>query len=176
MHELYVEHRWFSRECYAGVVGVVLRLRPERVLEFGPGTSTRAFVEAGVSKIDTCEDSLEYYRRALVDMAKFPSVTVHKYVLRPGLPISIPALDGERFDLGFIDGPFGPENRPPAFRYALARCKMVLCHDARETHVLPFLRTLEAEGHAVELIETPGMLGLIDPVPKIMTTVRGIEL
>lgn len=161
MFELYVEHRWFPRECYAALVGVVRRLRPARVLEFGPGTSTRALVEAGVDRVDTCEDSLEYYRRALVDLARFPSVTVHKYLVQPGRPVSVPALDGERFDLGFVDGPFGPESRPPTIRYALDRCDAVLCHDARETHVLPHLRALADEGLRVELIESPNMFALV---------------
>jgi hypothetical protein len=159
--ELYVEHRWFPRECYAALIGVLAALRPSRVLEFGPGTSTRAFIEAGVDRVDTCEDDPMYYKRAVVDLAAFPRVTVHKYSLLLGVPLSVPAVDGERFDFGHVDGPFGPESRPPTIRYALERCGAVLCHDARETHVLPYLRTLEAEGFRVELIETPNMYALV---------------
>lgn len=120
------EHHWWSFTDYGAVLGVMEQLRPRRVLEFGPGNSTRALIEGGAEQIDACEDNpiwFNVYQERLG--AKFPGrVRFVPYTWAPTL--SIPDIDDERYDLALIDGPFGTENRPPVIAYCLQRCQRVL--------------------------------------------------
>lgn len=120
------EQRWWSFQDYAAVLGIMERLRPRRVLEFGPGSSTLALIEGGAAHIDTCEDRQEWadvWQERLV--RRFREV-VHLRRYHWTDPVSITAIDGERYDLALIDGPFGTPQRPAAIAYALARCTYVL--------------------------------------------------
>lgn len=123
---LYPEARhWWSLEDYGAVLDTMLALKPERVLEFGPGSSTLALIEGGAKHIDTLEDAADWaevYETRL--QGKYPDIVrVHRYVWSD--PLSTP-VDGERYDLALIDGPLGTNNRPAVVRYALERCKAVL--------------------------------------------------
>lgn len=124
---LYPEERhWWSFNDYRAVLDTMRALTPARVLEFGPGSSTLALVEGGAAHVDTCEDDPDWaqvYEERLV--TQFPDIVhLHRYTWRPDL--SIPAIDGERYDLALIDGPRGTDRRPEVVRYALARCVAVL--------------------------------------------------
>lgn len=131
---LYPEERHFwSFYDHEHVFSVAERMKPKSVLEFGPGSSTLAFLEACSAHIDTCEDSEDWARvyRARLE-ARFPDrVTIHAY--RWSDPLSVPTVDGRWYDLGFIDGPYGTERRPAVVRYCMLHCDAVLvcCEDAK---------------------------------------------
>lgn len=124
---LYPEERhWWSFNDYGHVLDTVRALGARRILEFGPGSSTLALLEGGATTIDTCEDAPDWAQvwEERLQGAYPQIVRVHRYTLAD--PLSIPALDGRRYDLALIDGPLGTNSRPPAIRYALARCAAVL--------------------------------------------------
>lgn len=124
---LYPEEKHFwSFNDYAAVLRVVRRLRPRRVLEFGPGSSTLALIEGGAQRVDSCEDDphwLDVYRERL--QAKYPEIVrIRGYHF--GEPLTIPAVDSRHYDLAFIDGPRETPRRPAAIEYACARSRFVL--------------------------------------------------
>src|SRR4051812_40979556 len=90
--ELYpIEQHWWSFNDYGAVLEVTERLKAKKVLEFGPGWSTRALIEGGATKVDTCEDDPDWFAvhsERLVP--QFPDVvTLHPYVWSD--PVSIPS-------------------------------------------------------------------------------------
>jgi hypothetical protein len=124
---LYPEERhWWSFNDYGHVLDTVRALGAKRILEFGPGSSTLALIEGGATHIDTCEDQADWaevYEDRL--QGKYPSI-VHVRRFVNADPLSIPAIDDERYDLALIDGPLGTQQRGPAIRYSMARCTAVL--------------------------------------------------
>lgn len=123
---LYPEERhWWSFNDYGAVLDVMERLRPQSVIEFGPGSSTLALIEGGARKIDCCETDPHWagvYRLRLQDV--YPDVvSIHLYHLAE--PVSVPELDGMSFDLALIDGPHQTQ-REAAIEYCIHRCRAVL--------------------------------------------------
>lgn len=119
------EKHWWSFADYGAVLAVMERLRPRRVLEFGPGNSTLALVEGGADHIDCCEDNpiwFDVYKERLV--SRFPG-QIGFIPFEWSDPLSTP-IDDQRYDLALIDGPFGAERRPAVLAYCLARCAAVL--------------------------------------------------
>lgn len=110
---LYPEERhWWSMADYGAVLDVMQRLKPERVVEFGPGSSTLSLIEGGAASIDTCEDQTDWFNTYQERIARqfptkdFPTtVTMHRYTWAD--PLVIPALEAKRFDLALVDGPLG---------------------------------------------------------------------
>lgn len=124
---LYPEERhWWSFNDHRAVMETMLERRPTRVLEFGPGSSTLALIEGGATTIDTCEDNPDWagvYEERL--QGKFPEIVrLHRYTY--AAPLTIPAIDGQTYDLALIDGPLGTNGRPLVVRYCMARCAAVL--------------------------------------------------
>lgn len=166
------EARWWSFQDYQAVFDVVRRLRPGRVLEFGPGSSTLALIEGGSGVIDTCEDNPDWaqvYEERLVD--RFPgAVRLHRYQFADPLVTVNPEVDAAIFDLALIDGPRGTENRPAVLRYCLKRCLHVLmpCEEWQTRAWLrPIISAQAAEvGAPVEFFETgplSGAFALVGP-------------
>lgn len=158
------ERRWWSFQDYGAVLDVMTRLKPKRVLEFGPGSSTLALIEGGAEHIDSMEDDprwLQVYAERLE--AKHPSiVTLHFYHYSD--PLCLRYLDPHSWDLALIDGPFGTMNRPAALRYCLPRCAAVLMPTEDHPHLNGPLRTIIAEeaqkaGRAVEFTVTGPLSG-----------------
>ena len=135
------EARWWSFNDYQAVLDGLDFTGAKRVLEFGPGSSTLALIEGGATSVDTCEDSPDWagvYEERLV--RRFPDVVrLHRYEWPLSTPLSIEAIDGQRFDLALIDGPLGTERRPEVLRYALDRCTWVLM-PTEEHKTRPVLR------------------------------------
>lgn len=160
---LYPEERhWWSFNDYGAVLGVVRRIQAARVLEFGPGSSTLALIEGGVAHVDACEDNPDWsgvYRERLE--RRFPKVvTLHDYVWSD--PVSVPAVDGQRYDLALIDGP-NIDQRPAVIDYALARCDYVL-FPTEDHWTAPSLRALAPEiaarhGRKLEIMDTGPLSG-----------------
>lgn len=164
---LYPEERhWWSFNDYRAVLDVVRRLQPATVLEFGPGSSTLALIEGGAGRIDACEDDPKW-------MALHRQRTFGRYrQVRPCLykltdPLSIPAIDGNRYDLALIDGPRNTIDRKIVIPYCLERCAKVLlpleCPHG-ETMLTEFVFGLNPT--SIETMETgplAGVFALITP-------------
>jgi hypothetical protein len=163
--KLYQEERhWWSFADYGAVMDVMTRLKPKRVLEFGPGSSTLALIEGGAMRIDTCEDHpswLAVYRERLE--AVYPDIVmVYEYAWSD--PLTVPRIARRRYDLALIDGPYTSEKRPPAIAYALQRSKAVLVptEDGREhTSLLRphIVRLAERFGFNIEWMDTGPLAG-----------------
>lgn len=157
-----VEQAWWSFNDYQAVLDVMARLRPARVLEFGPGSSTLALIEGGAARIDACEDDPVYADRLLKNV---PDAIVHLHAYTWRNPLSIPALDEKVFDLALIDGPRTTTRRPTVIRYAMARCAAVLVptedfEHADRSFFRPILRQLAEEfGWSLEIAETGRIAG-----------------
>jgi hypothetical protein len=156
------EAAWWSASDYAAVLHVMAHLRPKRLLEFGPGSSTLALVEGGAESVDACEDAEEWaaiYDERLVK--RFPRVvSLHRYTWAEEL--SIPALDALRFDLALIDGPRETPRRPVVIEYCLARCEWVLvpCENATSPGLKNDIRRIgKAAAVPVEFWETGPLAG-----------------
>jgi hypothetical protein len=80
-------------------------------LEFGPGISTNALIEAGVPEIVTLECHSESLRKAVEALKGFPGVRVLPY--ENVAPVAFcEALNGHpQFDLAFVDSPRGQGDR-----------------------------------------------------------------
>lgn len=145
---LYPEARHFwSLTDYGAVLGVVERLKPKRVLEFGPGSSTLALIEGGAQIIDACEDEPHYfeiYQRRLAEV--YSNVTMHAYTWSD--PLRVPTLSGRWYDLALIDGPRETERRPAVIAYCLERSAAVLV--ALEDHDTPGILQGPVEAFAVK--------------------------
>lgn len=164
------EKHWWSFNDYGAVLDVMQELKPTRVLEFGPGSSTLAIIEGGAEAIDTCEDNPEWvdvYRDRLV--ARFPEVvTLHPYVWARN--ISIPVVDDRVYDLALIDGPWDPAKRLPALNYALARSAAVLMPVDASKALTNRLEGLSKRGtHRVEIRDTGPLAGAFALIQKADT-------
>lgn len=158
------EQHWWSFNDYGAVLDVTARLKPKRVVEFGPGSSTLALIEGGAKHIDTCEDAADWFEVYEERLAKrFPAIVhIHRYTVAD--PLSIPALDHQKYDLALIDGPLGTLARPAVIAWCLARCKAVLVptEDLKpaDAGLRPAITRLAEEfGRSIEWMETGPLSG-----------------
>jgi hypothetical protein len=129
--KLYPEEKhWWSFLDYKAVLDLVQEHQAQRVLEFGPGSSTLSLIEGGAVHVDTCEDDPDWadvYDQRLV--ALFPElVHLHRYTWS-ATRLTIPALKDSRYDLALIDGPRESTRRTSALNFALDRCPVVVLAD-----------------------------------------------
>lgn len=149
---------WCSRADYDVVLNTAKRLNAKRVLEFGPGTTTLALIEAGVEHIDACEDDEHWFGVWSERLAKYPAVHMHMYQLRHGM--TIPGVSGW-YDLAVIDGPKETRRRDVSIFFAMVRATNVIValeeHDAE-----PYLRRVierNRVNRSVEIIESGPLAG-----------------
>jgi hypothetical protein len=148
----------------------------KRVLEFGPGCSTWALIEAGVPEIVTCEYQDDWREKAKEQFKDYPQVKVVKFWDEPEARAEI---EGE-FDLAFVDSPKGykhiPGITPPGGRVAhkgqedcsrlntcllaLKHSPLVLLHDAARALERGTLGRLSGLGHKVSFFEGASKAGL----------------
>jgi hypothetical protein len=160
------DQHWWSRNDYGAVVDAMATLQASgrpigRVLEFGPGWSTRALIEGGAVSIDTLEDNPDWAATHEARLVKqFPgTVRLIRYAWQE--PLAIPAIDGEHYDLAFIDGPLGSNQRPEVLRYALAHATAVLLPtEDRNPALRKAIKEIAgAQGLTVEIRETGPLSG-----------------
>jgi len=164
---LYPEERhWFSFNDYGAVLDAMAKLTAAgkpiaRVLEFGPGSSTLALIEGCATTIDTCEDDPVWattYEERL--QAVYPQIVrVRRYIWAH--PLSVPGVDGQRYDLALIDGPLGSDRRADVLRYCLDRCDAVLLPtEDRNRKVREAIVSIAAErGLVADIWETGPLSG-----------------
>lgn len=148
----------------------------KRVLEFGPGCSTFALIEAGCEKIVTCEYNQEFLDSAKDKFKDYPQVEVVRFWDEPEARAEI---EGE-FDLAFVDSPKGykfiagitpPGGRTPhpgqedcsrlnTCLLALQHAPVVLLHDAARPLERGTLGRLSQLGHKVTFYKEASKAGL----------------
>ena len=126
-----VEGHFCSMADYGAIVTIARRLGAQSALEFGPGYSTLALIEAGVPYIDCCEDNehwAEVARKRLEDVGAL-SGQVSLFAYQWAEPLTVPALEAinrERYDLALVDGPHNLARREAVVEYCMTRAKAVL--------------------------------------------------
>ena len=154
----------FDFNEYAALLNEIKHIGARTVLEFGPGYSTLAFIEAGCTDICTLEHNPRWFSLAKARLGAFPAVHIKSY--RNTEEIQIPELNGKAFDLIFIDSPSGVDqkshvsfasqdgcSRFNTVAWSLGRAPIVLLHDARRQGEQNTLVRLPKE-YGVEMIET----------------------
>lgn len=140
------------------------------VLEFGPGGSTFAFIEAGARSIVTCEHDDHWLEKAKERFESYPQVLVLPYRNEP--QVTVEGIGGWHFDLAFVDGPPGNRHRVEqpgqegksrlnTLLYALERAPVVLLHDAHRPGEQASLGWLQERGHTVEILPGRGNIARV---------------
>jgi ADP-heptose:LPS heptosyltransferase len=94
----------------------------KNVLEFGPGLSTLLMHDAGLNV--TAYETAERWKNRILE--KRPNIDIRIW---DGKVIREHDIIGKKFDLVFVDGPSGGDNREEAIRYAAQLSDNVLIHD-----------------------------------------------
>jgi predicted O-methyltransferase YrrM len=135
------------------------------VLEFGPGGTTDIFIAAGVPRIVTCEYIDKWLQVAKERFKDVPSVAVFSFT--DTVPVDVPGLGHETFDVGFVDAPKGYAaarkvhpgledcSRFNTVLFALERCKVVYLHDATRPLERGTLSRLHLMGYEHEFLKSP---------------------
>lgn len=137
-------------------------------LEFGPGLSTLALVEAGVKHIVTLEHDTRWLRKAVQALKPYPQCRILRYenVAPEALCTSLEA--NRQFDLAFVDSPCGTEGlakKPERERLAgqedcsrlntclaaLRHSKLIYLHDWFRANERATLGRLAAMGYKVTI-------------------------
>jgi hypothetical protein len=137
------------------------------VLEFGPGVSTLALIEAGVEKIVTLEHLPEWFNKAVEKFKDYPQVEIRPYWDEPTVLADVE----EDFDVALVDSPkgfthkvieaLGARKKHPGMEdcsrlntclFALDRAPIVYLHDAYRSLERGTLGRLNALGHRSEFI------------------------
>lgn len=119
------EQHWWSFADYEGLLAITERIKPRRVLEFGPGSSTLALIEGGAEIVYSCEDDRKWLDTYCGRFVKHP-VALYDYVWSD--PLVVPGLkDYPKFDMSFIDGPRDTRKRVAVLEYCIAHSAVVVC-------------------------------------------------
>jgi hypothetical protein len=129
----------------------------QSVLEFGPGFSTFAFIEAGVPRILCCEYLDEWREKGKIRFKDYPQVEIIPFVNEP---VAKAEITGQ-FDLALVDSPKGYAgarvihpgqedcSRLNTCLLALKHAPVVLLHDAARPLERGTLGRLNKLGHKV---------------------------
>jgi hypothetical protein len=162
MFKLYTEQKpTLSFVDYAQLM--LLAQGAKSVLEFGPGISTLALIEAGVPKIVSLEHDPEWLETQKEKFKDYPQVTIAQYA--DTVPVGADEIAFQDFDLAFVDSPQGfhhappgrkPRVRHPGFEdcsrlntclFALEQAPIVYLHDGYRSLERATLGRLNAMGH-----------------------------
>jgi hypothetical protein len=175
MFKLYTEELGtFRFSDYALLMQQVKDLEAETCLEFGPGLSTLALIEAGLTQIVTLEHDPEWFDANVERFKDYPQVHVGRYQDEPEV---IADLGSEQFDMAFVDSPKGyvhPLKNVKGVRKkhpgmedcsrlntclkALEHAPVVFLHDSQRPLERGTLGRLNAMGHKV--IQLPSKVGM----------------
>ena len=95
-------------------------INPSRILEFGPGRSTRVLAETFPdARITSLEHQEAYYSKQKASLQDLPQVTLHHCPLNADLFYSSGKWTEGSYDLLLVDGP--PKNTKPRARAGASR-------------------------------------------------------
>jgi hypothetical protein len=167
MFKLYTEEKpTFFFSDYALLMQQVKDLGAKTCLEFGPGISTAALIEAGLKKIVTLEHDPQWFDANVERFKDYPQVLVGSYYDEPTVLADIE----EDFDMAFVDSPkgyTGGRKRHPGQEdcsrlntclFALDRAPVVFLHDSQRPLERGSLGRLNAMGHKVT--QLPSKVGM----------------
>jgi hypothetical protein len=135
------------------------------VVEFGPGYSTFAFIEAGVPEIVGLEHDTKWFTTQKERFADYPQFTIGKYWDEAPVALVPNAIKAKKFDIAFVDSPKGykggrviHEGQADCSRLntclaALELAPIVYLHDAIRPLERCSLLWLNSMGHKVEIVE-----------------------
>jgi len=173
MFKLYTEERpTFRFQDYGTLISRVQGDGAKTALEFGPGISTLALIEAGLERVVTLEYDPEWFDKAKERFREYPQVEVRRFWDEPEARAELEP--DERFDVAFVDSPKGYKNipgvTPPGGRkrhpgqedcsrfntclLALKHAPIVYLHDAYRPLERGTLGRLNAMGHRFDFIHT----------------------
>jgi hypothetical protein len=159
------DQRTLPPQDYAALMEEARRLGAKRVLEFGPGYSTYAFIEQGVDEIVGLEYLPEWFEKQEERFKSYPQVKVD-WFWDEAPEARVPDGLGS-FDLALVDSPkgyLGARKVHPGMEdcsrlntclAALHLAPIVLLHDASRGLERATLSRLEQLGHSVEFIAWP---------------------
>jgi hypothetical protein len=142
-------------------------------LEFGPGISTLALIEAGVEKIVSLESDPEWAKQKAEEFKDYPQVTIGGYT--DTVPVHTTGDVLGDFDLAIVDAPAGftyaipgrtprkahkefPDcSRMNTCLFALDHAPIVYLHDATRPLERGTLGRLNQMGHRFEFIGRAGL-------------------
>lgn len=155
------------KETAAGPTRIEYIYRQKSVLEFGPGISTCAFIEAGVEEIVCCESQdgwLKHYENWIKNNSH---IINSKITLLPFddcvYPLSIPSIDHLKFDMAFVDSPRGHKGQFHKFKgyescsrfattmYAIQHSDHVFLHDVNRDGEKETLKFIEKLGYKITI-------------------------
>lgn len=140
-------------------------------LEFGPGFTTYALIEAGVERIVSLESAPDWLENKRKEFQDYPQVSLGRYWDENPVKVEGHPLDG--FDIALVDAPTGmmawhaigmgrePRKVHPAFPdcsrfntclFALQVAPIVLLHDAWRPLERGTLGRLDAMGHSAQFL------------------------
>ena len=156
------DYRWLW--SYARSAGA------RRVVEFGPGDSTLALLDAGCEILSFESDA------ARIDGLREQWKHEPRVEIRHCAADAVPEDLDFTPDLVFVDGPparAAKMRRLPACDWAAARCARVLLHDALRDDESAILDLFRARGWNVELVPTLKGLGVMErPAPHSRSFLR----
>ena len=157
---------------YQMIMDEVRRIGAKTALEFGPGYTTLALIEAGVEKIVSLESDGEWLEKKRDELRIYPQVHIAHYNNSPVVTAD-PIAEQGVFDIAIVDAPAGfhypiPGRKPRVVHpgqedcsrlntclFALGRAPVVLLHDARRPLERGTLGRLNAMGHRFKHLGTP---------------------
>lgn len=166
MFRLYQHERSvFGFDDYGALISEIKRIDARKVLEFGPGISTLAFIESGCTDIVTLEYQARWIASAKNRLWQYKNVKIIPYENTPD--IVIPDLDKSRFDMIFVDSPMGTDlpmatrfrgqencSRLNTVSWSLRHAPVVLLHDAKRPGEERTLARIIRKVSHIEMINT----------------------
>lgn len=133
-NKLVFGHASISKEEFIIIENLIQKFNIQSVLEFGPGTSTAAFIKHDCA-IVSIENNPKYIEE---NKQKYANYSKIEFVLNNQNQIEqlVSKLSGKTFDLCFIDGPRADTDQYKMFSridsYILAsqHAKYIICHDS----------------------------------------------
>lgn len=179
MFKLYTEENLTLKfDDYATILRECSALGAKTALEFGPGYTTLALIEAGLIKIVSLEHNEEWFEKMKIRFAEYPQVEVRRYQDEPEATADLAA--DEQFDMAIVDSPQGfnrqirdriSRKRHPGqadcSRFntcvlALKHAPVVYLHDANRPLERCTLERLNALGHRVTQLKSKYGLARIE--------------
>ncbi len=151
----------FNKDDAEAIKAEMDKLGGKKILEFGPGNSTEVLADLGyeVCSLEHIDKWLEVARERFKDR---PNVRIRKFLNT--MPVECHEVDGEKFDLGFVDSPQGwgaAREKLPGYEdcsrinstlFALERCKVVMLHDVYRPSERGTLGRLNKMGYLINLV------------------------
>jgi len=150
--ELYQESRIFPIDDYMALLEAAKGCKA--ALEFGPGFSTYALIEAGCD-IFSYEHNNQWLAESRKIFKPFQQVKIYKYQNTPKITLRMPV---DRFDIAFVDSPVGGRgksriihpnqegcSRMNTLKFALDNADIVLMHDCEREDERNSIKALGAK-------------------------------